>query len=236
MVKFLLFKFIKVKIEVKFMVLFFGIQILLTSCLLILFILLFTILEPLSIGLLPMLIISVFSTYFFALFLLAFIHKTARMIMHTKEGEIEGVGLILWTIQATTLDIALTLTRKIIIHSPLPDVIYCLFGFKRRKGISILTTLWDPDLLDIGENTLIGTGSIVSGHHIRNKKLYRKRVIIGKNVTIGAYCVITPGATIGDNTIVAMGSTVPANWKLDSNSLYSGVPVKKMKSFELKRD
>jgi hypothetical protein len=152
--------------------------------------------------------------------------------MRTKEGEIEGFGLILWTIQATTLDIALTLTRKLLIHSPVPDIIYCFFGLKRRKGVSILTTLWDPDLIDIGENTLIGTDTIVTGHHIRQGRLYRKRLKIGKNVTIGGLCTITPGVTIGNNTVVAIGSTVPPGWTLDANSLYGGVPVKKLKSFE----
>lgn len=214
------------------MVVFFIIQIFLTLLILLLFLLVFTLVESLSLGLILSIIISIFVTYFLSIFLLALIHRLSRAMMRTKEGEIEGIGVILWTIQATTLDIALTITRKMIIHSPVPDIIYSFFGFKRRKGISILTTLWDPDLIDLGENSLIGTGAIVSGHHIRNKKLYRKRVIIGKNVTIGAYCVITPGATIGDNTIVAMGSTIPANWSLEANCLYGGVPVKKIKTLD----
>ena len=153
--------------------------------------------------------------------------------MRTKEGEIEGIGIVLWTIQATTFDIAINLTRKFTIHSPVPDFIYTLFGFKRNKGVSILTSrVWDPDLIEIGENTLIGTNTIVSGHHIRIGKLYRKRIVIGKNVTIGADAVIAPGVTVGDNTVVAVGSTIPPTWILDANSLYGGVPVKKLKSFE----
>ncbi len=131
-----------------------------------------------------------------------------------------------------SLDIAFTLTHKLLIHSLFPDVIYRLFGFKRRKGVSIITELWDPDLIDIGENSLIGTDAIVSGHHIRQGKLYRKRIKIGKNVTVSARCIVAPGVTIGDNTIVAIGSTVPPGWVLDANCLYGGVPVKKIKSFE----
>ncbi|NHJ01451.1 MAG: hypothetical protein EAX86_04880 [Candidatus Heimdallarchaeota archaeon] len=211
--------------------LFFAIQLLLTLSLLILFLFVYTIIDSFAFGLVPSVIISIPVTYLLSLVLLASAHKLSRIAMGTKEGEITGVNLILWTVQATSLDIALTLTRKLFIHSPIPDFIYQLFGFKRRKGVSILTTLWDPDLIDVGENSLIGTGAIVSGHHIRSQKMYRKRLRIGKNVTIGAYCVILPGVIIGDNTTVAMGSTVPANWVLDANSLYGGVPVKKLKSF-----
>ena len=108
------------------MPLFFAIQILLTLAILILFILIFTLVETLSYGWLISLIISIFLTYFAALILLASLHKISRLLMLTKEGEIEGMGLILWTIQATCLDIALTLTRKLLIHSPTPDFIYRL--------------------------------------------------------------------------------------------------------------
>lgn len=214
------------------MVLFFVIQMMLTLCLILLFLLVFIGIESFELGLIPTLVISIFLTYFLALFFLASLHKLSRILMRTKEGEIKGTGLILWTIQATCLDIAINLTKKLTIHSPLPDSLYRLFGLKPNKGVSILTSrVWDPDLVEIGENSLIGTNTLISGHHIRHGKLYRKRIIIGKNVTIGADSIIPPGATIGDNTVVAINSTIPPNWSLDANSLYGGVPVKKLKSF-----
>lgn len=213
------------------MVLYFIFQLLLSLCLIILFLLVFTGIELFQIGLVPTLVISIFFTYFLALFLLASINKLSRILMKTKEGEIEGIGLIFWTIQTGTFEIARNLTQKLTIHSPMPDFILKLFGFKHNKGVSILTSrTWDLDLIKIGINTLVGTNTIVSGHHIRQGKMYRKRIKIGKNVTIGGDSVIAPGVTIGDNTIVAINSTVPPNWELDANSLYGGVPVKKLKS------
>jgi hypothetical protein len=151
--------------------------------------------------------------------------------MVKKEGDITGLDLIFWTIQESALDIALNLTRKFFIHTPVPDVLYILFGLKKRKGVSILTRIWDPDLLDIGENTLIGPGAIISAHHIRKGLLSRKKVIIGKNVTIGANTILALGVVIGDNTMVGYGSSIPPNSHLEADSLYSGVPVQKIKSF-----
>lgn len=214
------------------MFLFFVIQLLLTLSLLILFILVFWWTETLGFGLIPSIILSIFATYFLSLFLLTIVNKIARILMTTKEGEIEGVNLVLWTIQETTLDIAYTLSKKLFIHSPFPDWLFILFGFKRRKGVSILTRIWDPDLIEVGENTMIGPDTIVSAHHIRRGKLYRRRIIIGRNVTIGAKSLIGPGVRIGKNTMVTYGSSVPPNWVLDDNSLYGGVPVKKLKSLE----
>ncbi len=215
------------------MVLYFVLLLLLTLLLIILFLLVFTIVESLNFGLLATLVVSFFLTYFLTLFILAGINKVSRVLMRTKEGEIKGIGLLLWGIQTSSFEIARNLTQKITIHSPMPDFILRLFGFKHNKGVSVLTPrLWDLDLIEIGENTMIGTNTIISGHHIRQGKMYRNQIKIGKNVTIGADSIIAPGVTIGDNTVVAINSTVPPNWLLDSNSLYGGIPVKKLKSFE----
>jgi carbonic anhydrase/acetyltransferase-like protein (isoleucine patch superfamily) len=92
-----------------------------------------------------------------------------------------------------------------------------------------MADLWDLELIDVGEGTLIGTNAMITAHHIRGGKLYRKRIKIGKNCTLGILSIVLPGAEIGDNVMVSAGSLVPANWKLDSNSIYSGVPVKKVK-------
>ena len=212
--------------------LFFLLQLILVLMLGILFLISFSFVSSITTDLLIQIILSIFLTYFLALFTLIIINKSARVLMRIKEGEIEGFDVIFWAIQETSLDIALTLSKKLFIHSPQPDWLFTLFGFKRRKGVSILTRMWDLDLLNIDENTLIGPQTIVSGHHIRNKKLFRQRIIIGKNCTIGAGCIIGPGVKIGENTNVGYGSTIPPKWILESNALYVGVPVKKIKELD----
>jgi hypothetical protein len=214
------------------MPLFFLIQVTLAFALMIIFMLVYIQIELLEFHPFLTLILTIFGTYFVALFLLGSVNKLARTAMRKKEGEIKGFGLVLWTIQEASLDIAVNLSKKLFIHSPYPDYIYKLFGFKRRKGVSILTRLWDPDLLDIGENTLIGTDAIVSGHYIKNGVLYRKRVKIGKNVTLGARCISSVGIVIGDNTVFGYGSTIPPHSVLEPNSFYSGVPVKKIRPLQ----
>ena len=209
--------------------LFFLLQLTLVLLFGILFLIIFSFVSVISVNLFIQIILSIFLTYFLSIIVLMIINKFARILMRTKEGEIEGLDAIFWVVQETTLDIALTLSKKLFIHSPQPDWLYTLFGFKRRKGVSILTRMWDLDILDIGENTLIGPQTIVSGHHIRNKKLFRQRIMIGKNCTIGAGCMVGPGVKIGDNTNVGYGSTIPPKWILESNALYAGVPVKKIK-------
>ncbi|UCE13363.1 MAG: hypothetical protein JSV04_14405 [Candidatus Heimdallarchaeota archaeon] len=168
-------------------------------------------------------------SYFTILFVLAFINKLTRLFLRDKEGELTRFETILWTIKETAWDLARLITKKIMLLPLFPDVLTKLFGFKRRKGTSIMGDLWDLELIDIGEGTLIGTRAMITAHHIRRGKLFRRRIRIGRNCTLGIMSIVLPGAEIGDNTLISAGSLVPANWKLDSNCIYSGVPVKKIK-------
>ena len=185
-------------------------------------------LPPVLEGLLVILL-TILISYFVIIFELAFINKIARLFLRDKEGELNRLETILWTIKETAWDIARSITKKIILQPLFPDILTRLFGFKRRKGVSIMADLWDLEIIDVGEGTLIGTNAMITAHHIRGGKLYRKRIIIGKNCTLGILSIVLPGAEIGDNVMVSAGSLVPANWKLDPNSIYSGVPVKKVK-------
>lgn len=51
--------------------------------------------------------------------------------------------------------------------------------------------------------------------------------IIGKDVWVGAYSRIKAGVSIGDGSIIAMGSVVTKD--LEPFSIYGGVPAKKIK-------
>ena len=55
-------------------------------------------------------------------------------------------------------------------------------------------------------------------------------VKIGKNCTIGTQTIVMPGAIIGDGTIVGACSLVTKNKKLEPNSLYLGVPARKVRN------
>lgn len=56
---------------------------------------------------------------------------------------------------------------------------------------------------------------------------YARKVVIGEHVWLGADVKILKGSIIQDNSIVGSGSIVTGI--LDSNSIYAGVPVKKVK-------
>ena len=59
----------------------------------------------------------------------------------------------------------------------------------------------------------------------------RHGVFIGDNVWVGGNSVILPGASIGDNSIIAAGSVVTGT--VPANELWGGVPARKIKDLEV---
>jgi acetyltransferase-like isoleucine patch superfamily enzyme len=89
--------------------------------------------------------------------------------------------------------------------------------------------------VSIGDDVAVGPGTkfiAYSNHYVQGKKVTDERItadiVIGNNVFIGANCVILPGTVIRDNVVVGASSIVTG--ELESNSIYAGVPCRKIKS------
>jgi len=87
--------------------------------------------------------------------------------------------------------------------------------------------------VEIGKRTLIGyrTQIISSDHTIPVKGIpfpisgdKHEKIIIGRDVWIGANCLITSGVTIGDGAVIAGGSVVTKD--VPENAIYGGVPAR----------
>ncbi|RST59979.1 sugar O-acetyltransferase [Siminovitchia terrae] len=90
---------------------------------------------------------------------------------------------------------------------------HCDLGYNIHVGDHFYAgyncTMLDMAEVRVGHNCMIGpnVGIYTAGHSIeskdRNKSGYAMPINIGNDVWIGGSCVILPGVTIGDNSIVA---------------------------------
>lgn len=102
-------------------------------------------------------------------------------------------------------------------------------GAKIGKGTIVSThRLWDCDLIEIGENCLIGSNSSIAAHFIQGTRGRLRKVHIGNFVTIGANTSVMPGVVIDDGVIVGANSLVPQGMHLESGGVYLGVPVQRV--------
>ena len=102
----------------------------------------------------------------------------------------------------------------------------------------------DVNRIVIGDRTNIQDGVVL--HTIYDKAKHPSQTIIGNDVSVGHNAIIH-GAVIGDNCLIGMGATVLDNAvvasgcivaagalvlsgaKLEPNSVYAGVPARKVK-------
>ncbi|MBO0387402.1 acyltransferase [Staphylococcus simulans] len=116
--------------------------------------------------------------------------------------------------------------------------------FKNLNRISIGNNVSIHDLcyidgygkINIGDNVSIAhNSSILSTNHtwkdtdlpIKYNPVERGKVVIGNDVWIGCGVRLLSNISIGQRSVVAAGSVV--NRDVESNSVYAGVPAKKIK-------
>lgn len=100
-------------------------------------------------------------------------------------------------------------------------------GKNASIGLMVMIDVFFPELVSIGENTIIGYNTVILGHEYLIKEYRKGPVEIGANVMIGASCTILPGIKIGDNAIISAGSIV--NKDIPANTMAGGVPVEIIK-------
>ncbi len=114
---------------------------------------------------------------------------------------------------------------------PLKNSMYRLTGMKVGKNVSIgLMAMFDiffPELIEIGDNTIIGYNSTILAHEYMVKEWGKGKVVIGKDVTIGANVTILPGVIIGNGSTISACSLV--NRDVPDYAFVGGIPIKSLK-------
>ena len=105
------------------------------------------------------------------------------------------------------------------------NMLYRAMGITVGKHVSVAfgvtMDVFFPELIKIGDNSIIGYGTTVIAHEYL-KDEYRTGIIsIGSDVVIGANCTILAGVSIADECIVAAHSLV----NCDVEGFVGGVPA-----------
>jgi acetyltransferase-like isoleucine patch superfamily enzyme len=112
----------------------------------------------------------------------------------------------------------------------------------RYIGVTTSTFGSEPYLITLGEHVTLTSGVKFVTHDggvwvFRDE--FEKIEVFGKievsnNVFIGLNSILLPGTTIGENVVIAAGSVVRGN--IQSDSVYGGVPAKKIMSLQDYKD
>ena len=86
----------------------------------------------------------------------------------------------------------------------------------------------DYNLLEFGDNVVIGGDAHLSGHTVEDGSVKTARVRLGSGVTVGVGSVVGIGVEAGDGCRIGALSVVPKFRKLDAGGTYVGSPAHKL--------
>jgi len=88
-----------------------------------------------------------------------------------------------------------------------------------------------PEMISIGDNVFITAMSVVLTHDLSQKNASNTEIVgkveIGEGAFVGMNCTIMPGVKIGKNSIIGSGAVLTKD--TEDNSVYAGVPAKRIK-------
>jgi len=90
-------------------------------------------------------------------------------------------------------------------------------------ALDVNLDIFFPELIEIGDNTVIGADTMILAHEFLVDSWRTGEVRIGRDVMIGARCLILPGVAIGDGATIAALSLV--NQDVPARAFAAGVPA-----------
>jgi serine acetyltransferase len=98
-----------------------------------------------------------------------------------------------------------------------------------RRAYLASLALSDYNLLEIGDDVVIGADVHLSGHTVEGGIVKTARVRLGRGVTVGIGSVIDIGVDVGDECQIGALSFVPKGATLQPGAIYVGRPVRRVR-------
>ena len=140
-----------------------------------------------------------------------------------------GWPLMRWARYMAASHVVRVLAGSVFRGSPIWTAYLRLNGAKIGRGVWVNSLfVSDHNLLEFGDDVVIGSEVHLSGHTVEGGVLRTARVRLGRGVTIGLGSVINIDVTIGDGCQVGALSLVPKHTMLEPHETYAGIPVRRL--------
>ena len=111
----------------------------------------------------------------------------------------------------------------------LRGLFYRMLGARIGKGVLVAGKIVEPQMVTIGDYSILGDTSLLMAHAMSQDEVILKRIELGRYVTVGAHAIIMPGVRIGDRSIVAVGSVVSMGTVIPPGEVWAGMPAVKIR-------
>jgi non-ribosomal peptide synthetase-like protein len=113
--------------------------------------------------------------------------------------------------------------------TPILPLYHRLMGAKIGRRVQINTAVVaDQNLIEIGDDTVIGGDVTLVCHAAERGRLVTAPVRIGRRVTVGLMAVVFPGCEIGDGAVIAAGAVLSTGTRVGPGEIWAGVPARRV--------
>lgn len=137
--------------------------------------------------------------------------------------------LLDWIRYGMSTQVVRVLVGTLLRATPLWTLYHRLNGARVGRRVYVNSyKLADHNLLEFGDDVVIGADVHLSGHVVESGIVKTAPVRLGRGVTIGVGSVIGIGVVVEQDTQVGALSVVPKHRHLEAHALYGGVPVRRL--------
>lgn len=142
-----------------------------------------------------------------------------------------GWPLLRWASHMVRLHVVRVIAGALFRGSPIWTAYLRLNGAGLGRRVYVNTTfVSDYNLLEFGDDVVIGAEAHISGHTVEGGIVKTGRVRLGRGVTVGLGSVIEIGVDIGANTQIGALSFVPKHTSWPGGGVYAGIPIRRLES------
>ncbi|HMF30025.1 MAG TPA: hypothetical protein VKK79_01320 [Candidatus Lokiarchaeia archaeon] len=103
--------------------------------------------------------------------------------------------------------------------------LYRRFGAHIGKDCAIHDAILSPEFVEIGNNVILGLGSVVQSYWYEQDRFIIGRVVIRNNAIIGAHTALMPFTVIGEDAVVASEAFVLPQSEVPAGTFVAGKPA-----------
>jgi acetyltransferase-like isoleucine patch superfamily enzyme len=138
-------------------------------------------------------------------------------------------ALMNWVRYMASTHVVRVLVGTVFRSSPLWTAYMRWNGARMGRGVHINSlSISDHNMLDFGDGVVIGESVHLSGHTVEGGMVKTGRVKLGRFVTVGLGSMVGINVEAGERCQIGALSAVLKGSTLDADSIYAGVPARKI--------
>lgn len=138
-------------------------------------------------------------------------------------------ALMRWVQYMVAIRVVRVLAGPLFCGSPIWTAYLRLNGARIGRRVFVNTLfISDHNLLEFGDDVVIGGEVHLSGHTVEGGIVKTAGVRLGHDVTVGLRSIIEIGVDVGPHSQIGAMSFVPKHTKIPAGSVYGGVPVRRL--------